>query len=141
MIESYWFSPLEEEEYPKFNLDCLDEVIIQGEGSMRLGNFKSKLEAYQHIKFKHNYITYIRWTEYDSDGAHYTTEFHLKNRKLHCLGGPAHIETEYESTMFDKHAVKIKEKYFINGVSVLVEEFDKHPEVREAKLKRILKEK
>ena len=139
-IEVYWVRPLENE-YPMFNLECLEEFQIEGEEPMRLSNFKSRLKCYNHIQFKKDYLKYVRWSVFErdgTDGTKYQYEMYIKNQKLHNLGGPAEIETEYHTTMFSERVIKKKEEYFIDGWSYTKEDFYKSDEVREAKLNRIL---
>lgn len=132
MIKDYRIYLLQDKLAPEIELNNIILFKINDE-EYKLNQFKSLDLAYKKIMNNIDDITYINFRK-NSLGGYYIIEYYLKNRKLHRIEGPAHIIKLYEDGYFI-----LKEKYYINDKEFTKENWIKKPEIREIKLKRILK--
>jgi len=109
------------------SLEDIKEFVVKGK-SYIVGNFKSRKEANDFIVENVSSITYILIEDFNEG----ISEYYLKNNELHRIEGPAYIKRKFLNYYFYKF-------YFINGQNYTEEEWKKRPELREIKLKRLLK--
>lgn len=137
MKPNYDFSPLNTK-FPIIDLETIMEFKVCDKIYI-LGNFKSLDDAYNFLTENKKDLTYIKYVDDLNvlsvngkvNSIENCTTKYIKNGNYHKLDGPAVIDV-YSSFK--------NEFFYIDGVEIEKKDFEKHPKVRQEKLKRILKQ-
>ena len=139
MIEDYRINLVE-------NINILEQKIIQvanikefiiNNKSYKLNNFKSLQEAYKFLSTNLQNLSYLKTEEF-TDYLYPEVSvkaFYMKDGCFHRLDGPSYIELIFNNN----HYYIFKELYYIKNQILTKEEWQKSPELRKNKLKRLLK--
>ena len=116
-------------------IEDIKEFIVDNQ-SYKINSFKSIKDVYNFLKTNILKLTYIKVIK----GVHSIEEieFYFKEKKLHNLSGPAYILNVVDDMGHGLITEYKIENYFINGKEIDYKDFHKHPEVRKAKLNRII---
>jgi len=117
-------------------LENIFDFVVDGV-HYKLGSFKNVKLLCEFLEENQYNLSYIRYRAHDDANEHY--EYYLKEGLKHRLDGPAHLKYEVETNGFGQgEKILLSTKYYINDKEIKKEDFNKHSEVRNAKLKRIL---
>lgn len=137
MIEDYRINLVE-------NISFLEQKIIQvanikefiiNNKSYKLGNFKSLHEVYKFLSNNLQNLSYLKTEEFSDYPEVAVKEFFMKDGQFHRLDGPSYIEIIIRNNGY----YTFKELYYIKNKALSKDEWQKSPELREIKLKRLLK--
>ena len=140
-MENLYFA-INPDDYPHIETEKVHYLIVD-DVVWRKSNFLTMKKFYEFLISVRSIMTYIRYEippKWSNKKSYW--EVYLLNGKNHRLDGPALIRSTYKETFNRKvELIEKLETYYIDGVEIEKEYFNKHPRVREVKLKRIIYKK